>query len=63
MVLIEESCDGYATGYTGNYIKVYIPDEKEETAAGEFCDVVLTRTFRDGALAVLSQTRNGEHLE
>ena len=25
-VLIEESCDGYATGYTGNYIKTYIED-------------------------------------
>jgi len=62
-VLIEEYIDGYATGYTGNYIKVYIPYEEGKTAAGEFCDVVLTKTFRDGALAVLSKTCDDGHLE
>lgn len=52
-VLIEESCDGYATGYTGNYIKTYIKDPEGRTEAGKLYKVVLTRTFRDGALAVL----------
>ena len=52
-VLIEESCDGYATGYTGNYIKTYIEDPEGRTEAGKLYKVVLTRTFRDGALAVL----------
>ena len=57
-VLIEESCDGYATGYTGNYIKVYIKDEEVrlpegKIEAGKLYDVVLTGTFRDGALGEL----------
>ena len=52
-VLIEESCDGYVTGYTGNYIKTYIEDPEGRTEAGKLYKVVLTRTFRDGALAVL----------
>ena len=52
-VLIEESCDGYATGYTGNYIKTYIEDPEGRIEAGKLYKVVLTRTFRDGALAVL----------
>lgn len=52
-VLIEESCDGYATGYTGNYIKTYIEDPEGRIEAGKLYMAVLTRTFRDGALAVL----------
>lgn len=52
-VLIEESCDGYATGYTGNYIKAYIEDPEGWIEAGKLYKAVLTRTFRDGALAVL----------
>ena len=53
-VLIEESRDGYATGYTGNYIKVYIEDTGNMIAAGALYDVTLTGLFRDGALAVLN---------
>jgi threonylcarbamoyladenosine tRNA methylthiotransferase MtaB len=52
-VLIEESCDGYATGYTGNYIKAYIEDPEGRIEAGKLYRAVLTHTFRDGALAVL----------
>ena len=52
-VLIEESCDGYATGYTGNYIKTYIEDPEGRIEAGKLYKAVLTRTFKDGALAVL----------
>ena len=52
-ILIEESCDGYATGYTGNYIKTYIEDPEGRIEAGKLYRAVLTRTFRDGALAVL----------
>ena len=52
-VLVEESCDGYATGYTGNYIKTYIEDPEGRIEAGKLYNAVLTRTFRDGALAVL----------
>ena len=66
-VLIEEEEDGYMTGYTGNYIKVYIkvPDpgaasEDADSAAecpakapapGEFCRVVPEGLFRDGVIA------------
>jgi threonylcarbamoyladenosine tRNA methylthiotransferase MtaB len=39
-VLIEESVDEYATGYTGNYIKVYIHDPEGRLKAGEFVDAV-----------------------
>ncbi len=53
-VLIEESREGYATGYTGNYIKVYIEDTGNMIAAGALYDVTLTGLFRDGALAVLN---------
>lgn len=53
-VLIEESRDGYATGYTGNYIKVYIEDTGNMIAADALYEVTLTGLFRDGALAVLN---------
>ena len=53
MVLIEESCDGYATGYTGNYIKTYIKDPEGRFEAGRLYKAVLTGAFRDGALATL----------
>ncbi len=52
-VLIEEHCDGYATGYTGNYIKIYIEDPEELIRAGELYAVRLDSSFRDGALASL----------
>ena len=53
MVLVEEHCDGYATGYTGNYIKTYIEDPEERIKAGTLYSVRLSGLFRDGALASL----------
>ena len=53
-VLIEESVDEYATGYTGNYIKVYIHDPEGKLKAGEFVDAVTEDVFRDGAIARLA---------
>ena len=53
-VLTEEMRDGYMSGYTDNYIKVYIPagDGCEDVPeAGSFCMVRLTEPFRDGCLA------------
>lgn len=63
MVLIEEFADGYATGYTGNYIKVYIsPDGACGRDAwlrpGNFVQAKITGPFRDGALADLAQVSN-----
>lgn len=52
-VLIEEMMDGYATGYTGNYIKVYISDPERELKAGEFVKAAIKEPFRDGAYAEL----------
>ena len=49
-VLTEEIQDGYMTGYTGNYIKVYI-DAGKAPDAGTFCEVRLTELFRDGCMA------------
>lgn len=57
IVLIEEylSRDGVVTGYTGNYIRVYIKCTEE--AAGEllntFRQVRLTESFRDGCIALI----------
>ena len=53
-VLIEESVDDHATGYTGNYIKVYIHDPEGRLKAGEFVDAVTEDAFRDGAIARLA---------
>ena len=56
-VLIEEEEDGYMTGYTGNYIKVYIKAESRpyqkgpKPAAGGFCRVIPEGLFRDGVIA------------
>ena len=52
-VLIEEISDGYAEGYTGNYIKAYIRDPEGRIGAGGLYQVMLTEPFRDGALAIL----------
>ena len=56
-VLTEENRDGFITGYTGNYIKVYIelPEDHDEnyTRLGSFCRVQLTQIFRDGCKAVI----------
>ncbi len=50
-VLTEERHGNYVTGYTGNYIKTYIEDSKKELALGEFYNVQLTETYRDGCKA------------
>lgn len=49
-VLIEEEEDGYMTGYTGNYIKVYVK-APGGPSPGEFCRVMPEDLFRDGVVA------------
>ena len=39
------------TGYTDNYIKVYIEDADDRIPCGEFCEVRLGEIFKDGCLA------------
>ena len=50
-VLIEEVRDGYAEGYTDNYIKISISDEASMIRTGEFYKVRLIETFGDGIRA------------
>lgn len=50
-MLAEERDGDFVTGYTDNYIKVYVEDRAREMKIGEFCDVVVEELFRDGALA------------
>jgi len=50
-VLIEKTEDGFATGYTENYIRVYIPDAERRLQAGTFRDVRLIEHYKDGCLA------------
>ena len=56
-VLTEEEADGFITGYTDNYIRVYIDvrDAEKDDAPrlGDFCKVQLTENYRDGCKAVL----------
>lgn len=59
-VLAEEEQDGYITGYTDNYIRVYIEipkdaDSKNTTRPGDFCKVQLTENYKDGCKAVLAE--------
>ena len=49
-VLIEEEEDGFMTGYTGNYIKVYVK-APGGPSPGEFCRVMPEDLFRDGVVA------------
>ena len=55
-VLIEESIRlgsrDYLTGYTGNYIRVYIASSGA-AAVGSFVQARLTERFRDGSLATI----------
>ena len=63
LVLIEEEEDGYMTGYTGNYIKVYVKVPDADNSSGEamtrcpaqggFCRAVPESLFRDGVSAAL----------
>ncbi|MDE7440458.1 MAG: MiaB/RimO family radical SAM methylthiotransferase [Clostridia bacterium] len=48
-IIAEEVEDGYTTGYTDNYIRVYI---KGNLTAGQKFRVKLINHFKDGALAV-----------
>ena len=50
-VLIEEINDGYAGGYTDNYIKVYVSDADGTLKQGDFCRVRLAGQYRDGCIA------------
>ena len=50
-VLIEEHREGFATGYTDNYIKVYIKDEDRRRAVNSFVNVRLIGHYHDGCLA------------
>lgn len=52
-ILAEEIQDCYMTGYTGNYIKIYIEDSEERLEPGRFYDVRPTELFRDGCKAEL----------
>lgn len=55
-VLAEEEQDGFITGYTDNYIKVYIDvtdSDQEIPRLGDFCIVELTEIYRDGCRAVI----------
>ena len=59
-VLAEEEQGGYITGYTDNYIKVYIDarefeDGNSGSRLGEFCNVQLIENYRDGCRAVLAK--------
>lgn len=59
-VLIEEFADGYATGYTGNYIKVYIQTcgacgLGAGLRPGSLVSAEIAEPFREGALARLAQ--------
>ena len=62
-VLIEEFDEGYATGYTGNYIKVYIRlcdacGLDAWVRPGCFVQAKILEPFRDGAMAELAQVNN-----
>lgn len=52
-VLLEERAEEYITGYTDNYIKVYIEDRKHQLITGEFCYTRLTEFYKDGCTAVV----------
>lgn len=50
--IAEEYVCGHTAGYTGNYIKIYVP-EKLET--GKKYSVTVKELYKDGAKAILSQ--------
>ena len=52
--LAEERAGGYVSGYTDNYIRTYVKDEKEEIVTGGFCNVRITGMMRDGVIAVVA---------
>ena len=54
-VLAEERVGEYTTGYTDNYIKVYIEDPQGAIPLGEFCMVELGEIYEDGCIARLAE--------
>ena len=50
-VLFEQVEHGMLTGYTDNYIKVYVPEHTDGAAAGEFADVRIGCLYEDGVKA------------
>lgn len=54
-VLSEERIGAYTTGYTDNYIKVYIEDPDGAIPLGEFCMVDLGEIYEDGCIARLAE--------
>ena len=54
-VLFEQEENGMMTGYTDNYIKVYIPDKDgaQAASAGDFADVCLSEPYLDGMIGSL----------
>ena len=52
-MLIEEDLGDYYTGYTENYIKVYLP-KSDNLNVNEFVRVEVESVFKDGALVKLS---------
>lgn len=50
--IAEERQDGFITGYTGNYIKVYLEAEVE---SGKKYEVLLKEKFKDGVLVCLKK--------
>ncbi len=50
-ILIEEHRGGYATGFTGNYIRCYIADPDEALPAGTFVRAVLEELYEEGCIA------------
>ena len=47
-VLFERDEHGMLTGYTDNYIKVYVPADEPDVRPGEFADIRLTELYEDG---------------
>lgn len=52
--LLERVEDGFVTGYTDNYVKVYLETDDTKGYIDSFRDVRIGEPFRDGARAVLT---------
>lgn len=50
--IAEEFSEGFTTGYSGNYIKIYLPEKKE---AGKKYKIKIKEIFKDGAYGILSE--------
>ena len=54
-VLLEENDGGFSSGYTGNYVKAYLP---AENATEGMVEVRLISKFKDGALCEVVKKEN-----